>query len=150
VLRGFYAHKDTKTAFKVNVVENSINIVLALILVGSYGVLGLGAAYAIAYMFSAFWVLQILSYKVPGFEVRPILQSLWTMIVAGAVMGEAVWFITRNVGGNAGLDALLRLVVGAVVGVIVYFGLLALMGAPELTALQRRLLSKSSRSTSTY
>jgi putative peptidoglycan lipid II flippase len=143
VLRGFYAHKDTKTAFKVNVVENSINIVLALLLVGSYGVLGLGASYAMAYVFSAFWVLQIMSYKVPGFEVRPILQSLWTMLVAGALMGEAVWFVTRNVGGNVGVDALLRLVVGTVVGVIVYFGLLAVMGAPELDALQRRLLPQN-------
>jgi putative peptidoglycan lipid II flippase len=138
-LRGFYAHKDTKTAFKVNVVENAINIVLAVVLVGAYGVLGLGAAFATAYVVAAFWALQILSYKVPGFELRPILWSLWRMIVAGAAMGEAVWFITRNVGGNVGVDALLRLMVGAAVGVIVYFGLLATMQAPELDALKRRL-----------
>ena len=62
------------------------------------------------------------------------------MTLAGVLMGEAVWFITRNVGGNVGLDALLRLVVGALVGAIVYFGLLAAMGAPELDALKRRLL----------
>ena len=86
-----------------------------------------------------------MSYKVPGFEVRPILQSLWTMIVAGALMGEVVWFITRNVGGNVGRDALLRLAVGAVVGVIVYFGLLAVMGAPELDALKRRLRPEQRR-----
>ena len=30
VLRGFYAHKDTKTPFKINVVENLINIVLGV------------------------------------------------------------------------------------------------------------------------
>ncbi len=145
VLRGFYAHKDTKTPFKVNVVENAVNIVLALLLVGAYGVLGLGAAFAIAYVIAAFWVLQIMSYKVPGFELRPILWSLWRMIVASAAMGEAVWFITRNVGGNVGVDALLRLVVGAVVGVIVYFGLLATMGAPELEAVRRRLPGAQAR-----
>jgi len=139
VLRGFYAHKDTKTAFKVNVVENTINIALAFALVGAYGVLGLGAAYAIAYVIAAFWVLQIMSYKVPGFEVKPILWSLWRMIVASAVMGEAVWFVARSVGGNTGLDALLRLIVGVLVGVIVYFGLLTAMGAPEVDALKRRL-----------
>ncbi len=139
VLRGFYAHKDTKTAFKVNVVENAINIVLAVLLVGSYGVLGLGAAYALAYVISAFWVLQVMSYKVPGFELRPILVSLSRMIVAGALMGEAVWVVARNVGGNVGVDAVLRLVVGSVVGIGVYFGLLAVMGAPELDALKRRL-----------
>jgi putative peptidoglycan lipid II flippase len=145
VLRGFYAHKDTKTPFKVNVVENAVNIVLALLLVGAYGVLGLGAAFAIAYVMAAFWVLQIMSYKVPGFELRPILWSLWRMIVASAAMGEAVWFITRNVGGNVGVDALLRLVTGAVVGVIVYFGLLAAMGAPELESVRRRLAGAQAR-----
>ena len=47
VLRGCYAHPDTKTPFKVNVVENSINIVLAFVLVDRYGVLGLGLAFAL-------------------------------------------------------------------------------------------------------
>lgn len=139
VLRGFYAHKDTKTPFKVNVVENTINIVLAFVLVGAYGVLGLGAAFAIAYVLAAFWALQVLSYKVPGFELRPILASIWRMTVAAALMGESVWFMTRHVGGNVGVEALLRLAVGATVGVIIYFGLLAAMGAPELEALKRRL-----------
>ncbi|MEP1124373.1 MAG: murein biosynthesis integral membrane protein MurJ [Ilumatobacter sp.] len=144
VLRGFYAHKDTKTAFKVNVVENAINILLAVLLVGSYGVLGLGAAYALAYVISAFWVLQIMSYKVPGFELRPILVSLSRMVVAGALMGEAVWVVARNVGGNVGVDAVLRLGAGTVAGIAVYFGLLAVMGAPELDALRRRLPARSS------
>ncbi len=139
VLRAFYAHQDTKTAFKVNVVENLINIVLALALVGSYGVLGLGASFAIAYAVSALWVLQILTYKVPGFELRAVLASLARMAVAAALMGEAVWFVARALGANTGGGALLRLSAGAVVGVLVYAGLLALMGAPELDALRRRL-----------
>ena len=49
-LRGFYAHQDTRTPFVINVVENLLNIVLALVLVGRYGVLGLGLAFAIAYL----------------------------------------------------------------------------------------------------
>ena len=61
------------------------------------------------------------------------------MTVAAALMGESVWFMTRHVGGNVGVEALLRLAVGATVGVIIYFGLLAAMGAPELEALKRRL-----------
>ncbi len=43
--RGFYAHQDTRTPFVINVVENLLNIVLAFVLVGSLGVLGLGLAY---------------------------------------------------------------------------------------------------------
>ncbi len=147
VLRAFYAHQDTKTAFKVNVVENLINIVLAIALAGSYGVLGLGASFAIAYTLSALWVLQILAYKVPGFELRSVFRSIARMVVAAALMGECVWLIARVVGGNTGGGALLRLAVGTTFGVAVYAGLLALMGAPELNALKRRLPGRTTVTT---
>ena len=145
VLRAFYAHQDTRTAFTVNLVENLINIVLAVVLVGSFGVLGLGAALAIAYVVAALWVLQILSWKVPGFSVREILSSGWRMVVASALMGESVWFVTRDVGGNVGLDAVLRLAVGTVVGVVVYGVLMYSMGAPELDALRSRIPGRRTR-----
>ena len=138
-LRGFYAHKDTKSPFKINVVENTINIVLAAVLVGRFGVLGLGAAFALAYAISSLWSLQILSYKVPGFPLRDVLWSIWRIIVAAALMGEVVWLVTRNVGGNAGTDAWLRLLVGGVVGIVVYVALLVAMKAQELDAARRRL-----------
>ncbi|MGB0113159.1 MAG: murein biosynthesis integral membrane protein MurJ [Ilumatobacteraceae bacterium] len=138
VLRGFYAHKDTKTPFKINVVENAINIGLAVVLVGRYGVLGLGLAYALAYVISSLWAMQVLSYKVPGFDVRSILASIWRMLLASALMGEAVWLVTQQVGGNTGVDAIVRLVVGATVGVVVYAGILTALGAPELDAARRR------------
>ena len=47
-LRGFYAHQDTRTPFVINVGENVLNIVFALLLVGRWGVLGLGLAYALS------------------------------------------------------------------------------------------------------
>lgn len=138
VLRGFYAHKDTKTPFKINVVENAINIVLAFVLVDRYGVLGLGLAFALAYVVSSLWAMQVLSYKVPGFTVRPLLASIARMILAGVLMAEAVWIVTQQVGGNAGVEAVVRLVVGAAVGAAVYGGVLYALRAPELDAVRRR------------
>jgi putative peptidoglycan lipid II flippase len=139
VLRGFYAHKDTKTPFKINVVENAINIVLAVVLVGRYGVLGLGLAFALAYVISSLWAMQILSYKVPGFAVRPLLWSIARMLVAAVLMGEAVWLVTQQFGGNSGDEALARVLVGTLVGAVVYLGALLLMRAPEVDAVRRRL-----------
>src|SRR6056297_2394549 len=139
VLRGFYAHKDTKTPFKINVVENAINIVLAFVLVQRYGVLGLGLAFALAYVVSSLWAMQILSFKVPGFELRPLFASLWRMLVAAALMGQAVWLATQAVGGNTGLDAVVRLAVGTVVGCVVYAGVRFALRAPELDAVRRFL-----------
>jgi putative peptidoglycan lipid II flippase len=137
-LRGFYAHKDTRTPFVINVVENVINIVLAIVLVGRYGVLGLGLAFAIAYVLSSCWALVVLGYKVPGFSPRSIAVSLAPMLLAALLMGEAVWFVAQWVGGNAGAGAAIRLIVGAAVGVIVYLAVLIALGAPELDFLRRR------------
>jgi putative peptidoglycan lipid II flippase len=143
VLRAFYAHKDTKTAFSVNVVENLINVVLAVFLAGSYGVLGLGASYAIAYVIAAIFVLYVLSNKLRGFPLAEVYQALAKMVIAAVLMGEAVWLIAHLVGSNVGLGALGRLGVSIVVGIAVYTGLLALMGSPEVDALRARLARRS-------
>ncbi len=137
-LRGFYAHKDTRTPFVINAIENVLNIVLAIVLVGRYGVLGLGLAFALAYVIASVWALIVLSYKVPGFAPRTIGRSLWPMLLAAVLMGEAVWFVARHVGGDVGGGAAIRLIVGAIVGIGVYVGVLVALGAPELDFLRRR------------
>ena len=50
------------------------------------------------------------------------------MAVAAALMGESVWFVTREIGGNTGADAVLRVGVGTFVGIAVYGGLLVATG----------------------
>lgn len=139
VLRGFYAHQDARTPFVINLVENVINVALAVVLVSRYGVLGLGLSFALAYLICAAWALQVLSYKVPGFDLRALFASLGRMLLAAVVMAEAVWLVARSVGGNDGTDAIVRVLAGATTGVIVYAGVLALLGAPELNALRERL-----------
>lgn len=137
LLRGFYAHQDTRTPFIVNVGENVLNIVLAFVLVGRYGVLGLGLAFAVAYLVSSVWVLRILSYKVPGFPIRDVLASIGRMALAALLMAEVIWLVTRNIGGTTGGEALVRLMVGGTVGLVTYLGILLALGAPEVHQLRR-------------
>ena len=138
-LRGFYAHQDTRTAFVLNVGENLLNIVFAIVLVGRWGVLGLGLAYAIAYLLSSVWALRVLSYKVRGFDLRTIWRSVWRMLFAGVLMAEAIWFVTRGVAVDTGWNALAQIVVGGSVGVVVYVAVLVALDAPELDWMRRRL-----------
>jgi putative peptidoglycan lipid II flippase len=139
ILRGFYAHQDTRTPFMINLFENALNIIFAILLVHRYGVLGLGLAFALAYLLSAAWALQILSYKVPGFPVRPIFASLGRMLLASVFMAEIVWLVVRAVGDNSGAGAVVRVVVGSVVGLAVYVGALWLLRSPELMAARDQL-----------
>ncbi len=143
MLRGFYAHQDTRTPFVINVGQNVLNIVLAIALVGRYDIGGLGAALAISYVVCAAWALQVLTYKVPGFPLRDVFASLWRMVLAGVIAGEVAWLVARQVGGEEGMDAFVRVLVGAVVGLVVYLGVLAALRAPELSAARARLTRRA-------
>ena len=138
VLRAFYAHEDARTACLINIGENLLNIVLAFVLYKRFGVLGIAASFAIAYTFSALWALQVLAYKVRGFALRPVFAGLYRIMLASAIMAEAVWVVARLVGGNAGIGSLSRVLAGTVVGTVVYVGMLLLLKAPELDELRRR------------
>jgi putative peptidoglycan lipid II flippase len=142
-LRGFYSHQDTRTAFTLNLFENLFNIFFAVLLVHRYGVLGLGAAFALAYVVSAVWALQVLGYKVPGFDVRALLVAIGKTVLAATVMAEVIWFATHRIGSNVGAGAVARILVGIVVGVVVYAGLIAALGYAELARV-RELLSRVS------
>ncbi|MEQ1873434.1 MAG: murein biosynthesis integral membrane protein MurJ [Ilumatobacteraceae bacterium] len=137
-LRVFYAHQDPRTAYMINLCENILQIVLAFALYDRFGVLGIAAAFAIAYFVAALWTLQILSYKIAGFPLRPILAALYRMTLAAGVMAEATWAVARVVGGNDGMAALVRVSVSGVVGIAVYVGVLALLRSPELQAIRSR------------
>ncbi len=63
VLRGFYSYGDTRTPFFINLFENALNIVLAIVLVERYDVLGLGLAFSFAYLVSAVLAFIILRRK---------------------------------------------------------------------------------------
>jgi putative peptidoglycan lipid II flippase len=138
-LRGFYAHQDTRTPFVLNVGENLLNIVFAIVLVGRWGVLGLGLAYSFAYLLSSVWALSTLAYKVRGLRLREVVGGMWKMLLAAVLMAEAVWFVTHRVDSDVGWDGLIQVVVGGVVGLIVYAAALLALKADEMSWLQRRL-----------
>jgi putative peptidoglycan lipid II flippase len=147
VLRGFYAHGDARTPFVINLVENLVNVLLAFALVDRYGVLGLGLAFAIAYLVSALWALQVLSYKLRGFPIRATLVAFGKMLAAAAVMAEVTWLVSRAVGGNAGLAAVARVTAAGIAGLVAYGVALAVLRVPEVGHLRRRLVRRNATTT---
>lgn len=147
-LRGFYAHQDTRTPFLINLVQNILNIILAFALVRSYGVLGLGLAFALSYIVGAVIALFVLRIKVRSFPVIDVLGSLAQMLTAAAVMGAVLWLALKPVGDNDGFGAVLKISVGIVIGLLVYLGALTLLRVPEVNSLrsasQRFISSRNS------
>jgi len=137
-LRGFFALEDTRTPFLLNVMENGINIVIALAVVGDSGVEGLAWAYALAYTISAVVALRTLQARV-GRLRRSVLASVLRSLVAAGVTALVVRVARDAVSGDV-----LQVVVGVPVGVATYLvvsaGLLALWrsaGAPPVRSAGR-------------
>jgi peptidoglycan biosynthesis protein MviN/MurJ (putative lipid II flippase) len=122
-----------------------LNVVLAFALYPHFGVLGLGLAFALAYLITAAWALQILHYKVGGFELRGLFTSIGKTALAGLVMAELVWFAYRSVGSNTGLGAAARLLIAAAVGPAVYVGVMWLLGSDELRRARELVAGRLSR-----
>lgn len=141
-LRAFYAHEDARTPFVLNAFENLFNIALAVVLAKRFGVLGLAAAFALSYAISALWSLQVLGYKVPGFDSRAVVRSLWRMALAALVMAEVMWVVARLVGDDDGWGALGRTTAAGVSGLAVYVALLTALRVPELEQVRTRLRSR--------
>jgi len=145
VLRGFYALKDTRTPFFVNLFENAVNIGLAFALVGRFGVQGLALAYAGAYSIAAVVAVVLLRRRIGGMDGRRTVPALAKMAGAAAVMAVAVVVARELVGSNAGVGAVARTVAGVVVGAAVYLGVLYALRLPELHELVDRFRGRSAR-----
>jgi putative peptidoglycan lipid II flippase len=134
-LRGFYALRDTRTPFFLNVVENSINVVLALILEPAFGVPGLAFAYALAYTVAAVLALWALRRRVGSLEAGRTLRTMVRIGVACLAMAGAVAALIRVVGG----PYVVQTGYGILVGVAVFGAAVLLLRVDEVATLRARL-----------
>jgi putative peptidoglycan lipid II flippase len=102
----------------------------------------LALAYAIAYSFGAVLSLGALRRRVGGLDGRRTMASVSRMAAAAGVMAVAVWATSQAVGANSGSGAVIRTMVGVVVGVIVYAVALYALRVPEMMDLLERLRTR--------
>ena len=148
-LRAFYAMKDTRTPFLVNVVENVVNIGLAFVLVtdvvtpGGFGVEGLAWAWSGAYTVAAVIALVVLHRRLGTFgpSAAPAVSAIARMAAAGVVMAAAVWATVTALGSSDPSPWLLA-AVGTIVGLVVYGALTLALRVPEIRDLPRIVLRR--------
>lgn len=148
-LRAFYAMKDTRTPFLVNVVGNIINIVLAFVLVtdlvtpGGFGVEGLAWAWSAAYTAAAAVALVVLRRRLGTFgpTAAAAVSAIGRVAVAGLVMAAVVWGTVTALDSSDPAPWLLA-GVGSVVGLGVYAALTVVLRVPEIRDLPRIVLRR--------
>jgi putative peptidoglycan lipid II flippase len=107
-VRAFFARRDTRTPFFLNVAQNVINVALVVPLTQLWGPEGLALAYSISYWFIAAVTLYVLNRRVPHlFTVKaawPLLRSvgvgvavLFALVATEVVIGDQVGPVVKLV-----------------------------------------------------
>jgi putative peptidoglycan lipid II flippase len=112
LVRVLQSMQRTKVAFYLYLVENVLNVVLALVLVHPLGVRGLALSLSIAYTVAAGLALAVFRQWFGRLAEPQTWAPLWRVVVASVPMG-AVVLVVSNLSGSTSVIGLLARVVGA-------------------------------------
>jgi putative peptidoglycan lipid II flippase len=122
------AMQDTRTVFRLYLVENGLNVTLAFALAGPLRTAGLALSFSVAYSAAALAAAVVLSRRLGGFHGAGLGRALVRAVLLTGVMGAVVEVVTTRVGTDDGIGLLARVIVAVGVGVSVFVagaGLLA-------------------------
>ncbi len=128
VVRVLQAMQRTKAAFYLYLVENGLNVVLALVLVGPLGIRGLALSLSIAYSVAALCGIGVLRHWLGVLGAPGAWAPLRRAAVATVLMGAVVLVVSNVSGAQRGFGLLLRVVAAIAAGGAVYAGIGALLG----------------------
>jgi putative peptidoglycan lipid II flippase len=131
MVRVFQAMQDTRTAFRLYLVENGINIVAGVLLVGPLGVRGLALSVSIAYTLAAILALSVVRQRVGGLGGDDLTTPVKRVVGATAVMALATVLALSVSGAQSGLALLGRVMLAVVVGTISYVATAGALGARQ-------------------
>lgn len=131
MVRVFQAMQDTRTAFRLYLVENGVNIIAGVLLVGPLGVRGLALSVSIAYTLAAILALSVVRQRVGGLGGDDLTTPVKRVVGATAVMALATVLALSVSGAQSGLALLGRVMLAVVVGAIAYVATAGGLGARQ-------------------
>jgi putative peptidoglycan lipid II flippase len=140
LIASFQAMQDTRTMFYLYLLENGVNIVIALVLFPFLKVQGLALAYSVAYAVAAVVALVTLVRRVDRrVGDRWLVRTIVRVTLASVVMGAVVFVLSRAIGTEGRPRLLLDVGVSLVVGATVYLSLARRMRVAEVATLMSRM-----------
>ena len=131
IVRILQTMQRTKVAFVLYLVENAINIALALVLVHPLGVRGLALALSVAYTVGAILGVVVLRRWFGDLGTAATWAPLRRVGLASLAMGIAVLVVSNISGAMHGVALLLRVIGSVVVGLAVYGAVVVLLARRE-------------------
>jgi len=140
----FYALHDARTPMIISLISIAINYATASILLRGTGLghAGLALSTSAVAIFGAIALFAILRKRIGGIHGRALLNSIWKITLASAVMGGAVWLASRELENLLGVGRLGRIVDLAIsipLGLLVLYGACRTLRVSELDLATRSL-----------
>lgn len=141
-LRGFYAHEDTKTPFLINVVQNSLNIILAIALVSRHDVFGLAVAFGISYLIASIIVVIVLHVRHTAIQWHRLTAVVAPVVVSTIVMSLVLWQLASLITWTSSIGSISELIIVISAGIAAYVLSLWFCKNEECRAVQQSLSSR--------
>jgi putative peptidoglycan lipid II flippase len=137
--RVFYAKHDSKTPFYVGLFSDGLNLVLALWLIKSMGVIGLAIAFSVSAIFDFLLMFIVLRLRIGYLDEKRIFISAVKCIVAGLAMALGIQAMKLLVWPYVDMDRLWGVLsqgfLAGLFGLIIYLAICSLLKSEELIGL---------------
>jgi len=129
VIRALQAMRRTKVAFVLYVIQNTLTVILAAILVGPLKLAGVSLAVSVAYSIGAIVGLGLLHHWFGRLGPARCYRPLGRICAASAVMGIAVLIVSNLSTAQSGFGLFLRVLCSLLVGGIGYLAVISFLGS---------------------
>jgi putative peptidoglycan lipid II flippase len=129
MVRVLQSMQDTRTAFYLYLVENGVNIIFGVALVGPLGVRGLALSISIAYTVAAVLALLVIRNRIGGLGGDNLTRPIKRVIGASAVMAVVTVLAVNVSSATHGIALLARVVLAVVAGALAYLATAGIAGA---------------------
>jgi putative peptidoglycan lipid II flippase len=119
-VRAFQAMQTLKTAFWLYVLENAVNIVLAVLLFDPLGVRGIALSISIAYTLAAVVALVILRRRLGGLDWAVMSRPFVRVVIATVALVAAAAIGSNLSVSETPLGLAERVITGGVLGIVAY------------------------------
>ena len=139
--RGFYIAQKTRLAATLGIVQVTIYILLAYFLAKTFSYRGLGMAYSAQAVLGVAVAIIVMRRIFGGVNGQRIFQGLTRTLIASLCGGIAIYCSFRMV--FAGDSLIIRSVVSAILGIVIYtFLVIYILKLEEALLLKKKLLDK--------
>ena len=140
----FYALHDARTPMLVSLLSIAVNYLTASLLFrySSLGHAGLALSTAAVATFGGVALFVILRNRIRGIYGRNLIESVWKIVAASAVMGAAVFLANHQIESWLGVGRLARLLdlsVSIPLGLVVFYAACRILRVSELELATRAL-----------